>query len=257
MSKNKIQGGKRVCNPITTSSLSGPLVSVITVVFNGECFLEQTILSVLNQTYENVEYIIIDGGSTDSTLDIIGKYSDKIDYWISEPDKGIYDAMNKGIELARGELIGIINSDDWYEPDAIGEVVKVFKDNSTIIYGLMRHIIEGTPVEVYAAYPTSIPNKMIPHPTCFVPKCIYDKYGSFDLSYRSCADYHFILRLHKEGVQFFLLEKILANFRFGGFSFNVKSLKESFNMRYRMGYISNFHRISRVVVLVVLNWLRR
>ena len=115
--------------------------------------------------------------------------------------------MNKGISLATGQLIGIINSDDWYELDAVEEIVRAYKDGSTIIYGFMRHIVEEKPIEVYAAYPVSIPCKMIPHSTCFVPKFIYDQYGTFDLSYRSCADYHFILRLYKEGISFSILEK--------------------------------------------------
>lgn len=257
MNINKLQGGQRFSNTRKIINSLEPLVSIITVVFNGEKYLEQTILSVLNQTYSNIEYIVIDGGSSDSTLDIINKYTDKIDYWISESDKGIYDAMNKGISLATGQLIGIINSDDWYELDAVEEIVKAYRDNSTVIYGLMRHIVEEKPIEVYAPYPSSIANKMIPHPTCFVPKYVYDMYGTFDLSYRSCADYHFILRLYKEKVSFLLLEKVIANFRFGGFSFNVKSLKESFNMRYKLGYISNYHRISRILIIVLLHWLKR
>lgn len=257
MNIKKLQGGKRIKNTIKTSASSEPLVSIITVVFNGDKYLEQTILSVLNQTYSNIEYIIVDGGSSDSTLDIIDKYADKIDYWVSEPDRGIYDAMNKGINLATGKLIGIINSDDWYELDAVSEVIRTYKDDSTIIYGLMRHIIEETPIEVYAAYPISIPNKMIPHSTCFVPKLVYDKYGSFDLSYRSCADYQFVLRLHKEGVSFVMLEKILANFRFGGFSFKLHSLRESFNMRYSMGYISNFQRITRIIGVYMLSIFKK
>ena len=93
-----------------------PLVTIITVVFNGEKYLQQTIQSVINQTYDNVEYVVIDGGSTDGTVDIIRKYEDKIDYWVSEPDQGIYDAMNKGIQLAGGEIVGLINSDDCYHP---------------------------------------------------------------------------------------------------------------------------------------------
>ena len=95
------------------NSTNIPLITIITVSYNAVKTIEDTIVSVLGQTYNNIEYIIIDGGSTDGTLDIIKKYQDKITYWVSEPDKGIYDAMNKGIAKANGELIGIINSDDW------------------------------------------------------------------------------------------------------------------------------------------------
>lgn len=92
-------------------------ISIVTVSYNAAKTIEQTIKSVINQTYSNIEYIVIDGGSTDGTVDIIRKYEDRIAYWVSEPDGGIFDAMNKGIKVATGEVVGIINSDDWYEHD--------------------------------------------------------------------------------------------------------------------------------------------
>jgi glycosyltransferase involved in cell wall biosynthesis len=95
--------------------MNNPLISIITIVYNGITTLEQTILSVINQTYKNSEYIIIDGGSTDSTVDIIKKYEKHFAYWLSEPDKGIYNAMNKGIKLSSGKYIALLNSDDWLE----------------------------------------------------------------------------------------------------------------------------------------------
>ncbi|MCB0383237.1 MAG: glycosyltransferase, partial [Psychroserpens sp.] len=106
-----------------------PLISIITVVFNGEKYLQQTIDSVTNQTYKNIEYIIIDGGSTDETLNIIKANESHIDFWISERDNGLYDAMNKGISKAKGELIGMINSDDWYELNAVETVVNTYLKN--------------------------------------------------------------------------------------------------------------------------------
>lgn len=105
-------GGLRTRGITKTSTPEHPLITVVTVVFNGEASLEQTIQSVVNQTYDNVEYIVVDGNSTDKTLEIIKKYEDKIDYWQSEPDKGIYDAMNKGIELANGDYLLILGADD-------------------------------------------------------------------------------------------------------------------------------------------------
>jgi len=106
-----------------------PLVSIITVVLNGRKTIEQTILSVRNQSYANIEYIIIDGGSTDGTINIIEKYSEGVDFWISESDNGLYDAMNKGIGYANGELIGLLNSDDYYESDAVSRVIEAYKSN--------------------------------------------------------------------------------------------------------------------------------
>ena len=107
------------------------LVSIITVVYNGEKYLQQTIDSVVNQSYRNIEFIIIDGGSTDGTLDIIKANEESVSKWISEPDEGLYDAMNKGIRLSRGEIIGMINSDDWYELDAVKIMVEAFLNNPT------------------------------------------------------------------------------------------------------------------------------
>lgn len=118
-----------------------PLISIITVVYNGEKYLEQTIQSVINQTYKNIEYIVIDGGSTDGTLDIIKKYEEHISYWVSESDKGLYDAMNKGIGVAKGELIGMINSDDWYELEAVEIMAEAYKNNPTKVYFMQTDMI--------------------------------------------------------------------------------------------------------------------
>ena len=115
-----------------------PLISVITVSYNAVTTIEQTILSVINQTYSNIEYIIIDGGSTDGTVDIIRKYADRIAYWVSEPDKGIYDAMNKGTKKANGEYIAFLNSDDWYELDAVSIIAQFADGKNDLISGIIK-----------------------------------------------------------------------------------------------------------------------
>ena len=118
--------------------MNNPLVSIITVVYNGEKHIEQTINSVLNQTYSNIEYIIIDGDSTDNTLNIIKKYEDKIAHFISEKDSGIYNAMNKGLALTKGEIISILNADDYYFENTLQQVVDIFSTSqSDIVYGNM------------------------------------------------------------------------------------------------------------------------
>src|SRR6185369_15072253 len=149
----KGEGGLRVQGYFKKSLPSKPLVTVITVVFNGAKHLDDTIRSVITQTYDNVEYIIIDGGSTDGTLDIIKKYEGKIDYWVSEKDKGISDAFNKGISLSTGNIIGIINADDWYELDAIQMVAERYisqNKNNIIFHGELyyHNAFDGTSYKV-------------------------------------------------------------------------------------------------------------
>ena len=118
------EGGLRLSNNLKQKEENKPLISIITVVKNNEKYLEQTIKSVLSQEYKNFEYIIIDGGSTDKTISIIKKFSNEIDYWLSENDHGIYDAFNKGMQLAKGDFIGIVNSDDTLERNALSILVK-------------------------------------------------------------------------------------------------------------------------------------
>lgn len=201
-----------------------PLVSIITVVFNGFKTLEQTILSVLNQTYSNIEYIIIDGGSTDGSLDIIKMYEDKFVYWISEPDKGIYDAMNKGIKIARGELIGMINSDDWFEPDAISLVVNAYLKfpNKSIFHG-DRNDVNSDGTRSLRKFNSSkfkfvYYGMTYYHPSMFVKKEIYDK-GLYKIQLKSLADYEFTLRNYlSNSNSFYYLDTCYVNYRLDGFS---------------------------------------
>ena len=132
----KGEGGLRTKGYFKKSYENKPLISIITVVFNGEKYLEETIQSVINQTYSNVEYIIIDGGSTDGTIDIIKKYEDKIDYWVSEKDKGIYDAMNKGIDLATGDWQNFLNAgDSFVDNNVLEKIFTTNLENITLVYG--------------------------------------------------------------------------------------------------------------------------
>lgn len=196
-------------------------VSIITVVYNASNTIEQTIKSVINQAYSNIEYIIIDGGSTDGTMNIIRKYLDKIDILVSEKDNGLYDAMNKGIKLASGEIIGILNSDDTYTENAVSLVVDSFKNRRIdVLYGNAM-FVDGT-FEI-GLYDCSDIEQLwyrmaIPHPATFVRKAVYDKYGSFDTQYPISADYDLMLRLYSEGVRFGHIDEILTYFRVGGLS---------------------------------------
>lgn len=198
------------------------LISIITVCLNAAETVEDTIRSVVEQTYENIEYIIIDGGSTDGTLEIIEKYKSAISVFVSEKDHGIYDAMNKGIELAHGDYIGIINADDWYERDAVENVVRTSQETAEdigVIYGRVR-FVEGKKLFLLKEKGMdSIWTEMpVAHPAAFVRKNVYDKYGKYDMHYKISADYDFIFRLYVNGVRFFLCKNVLANYRVGGIS---------------------------------------
>lgn len=238
-----------------------PLVTVITVCFNSEKTIERTIRSVLHQTYDNLEYIIIDGLSVDNTMNIIQKYADEFGNRlkvISEKDQGIYDAMNKGIKMASGELIGILNSDDYYEFDAVEKIVSHYNGYKySVLYGLMRKVKDGKEDSIGLNHFGELSKKMIPHPTCFVSKTIYDEFGCFDLKYKVCADYEFMLRLkEKEQVVFNEIVEVITNFSIGGASYSYDCLKETLKIRYRYGAIQRKEFYIKYVIAIILQIFR-
>lgn len=218
----KLEGGLRKRGISGTESRGKPLISVVTIVYNGEKHLEQAIQSVVGQSYEQIEYIIVDGGSKDGTLDIIRKYEDRIDHWISEPDKGIYDAMNKGLDLASGDLIAFLNSDDWYLPGALEEVANAYVsqgDRRSVIAGKWNIIFEDIDLTVNVTPSLKFHAGMpLSHQAMFVPKPVYDTMGGYDLKYRYAADLDFALRLHTGGTTFIFLNGDIVNFRTSGVS---------------------------------------
>ncbi|WP_196602696.1 glycosyltransferase family 2 protein [Pectinatus frisingensis] len=200
-------------------------ISIITVCYNSEKTIEKTIKSVINQEYDNIEYIIIDGGSIDGTLDIIKKYSDKIAYWISEADNGIYDAMNKGIRIATGDVIGIINSDDWYIDNVISLITSAFHNGADAVYGdllLVDQSGQSIGIQHIKEQEKDLIGKVYPHPTIFLRRNIYIKYGFFDTSYDIAADYKLTSLLEMHGVKFVYIPQIIAAFRSGGISNNTR-----------------------------------
>lgn len=194
-------------------------ISVITVCYNSAETIEQTICSVLDQSYVNVEYLIIDGGSCDGTVDIIRKYEDRIAYWVSEPDQGIYDAMNKGIAEATGDIIAFLNSDDWYEPGALKYVADYFEnENIQVLAGLLYYWV-GQRREAPSSFISDAWTSMIsPHPATFVQRQLFVQYGGFDVRYAISADYEWLLRIYNEGVPFRYCQERLVNMRSGGCS---------------------------------------
>lgn len=204
-----------------------PKISIITPCFNSERTIRDTIESVLNQTYENIEYIIVDGGSTDNTVNIIREYCPLFNgrmRYVSEKDRGVYDAMNKGIRMSTGTLIGIINSDDYYEPDAV-EAIKehMTGDKYQVIYGYCKVWNRGHLTKVLKNRHENLVDGMIPHPTCFVTRDIYRDLGLFLTAFKITNDYELMIRLYKSGkVRFMQADKVIANFREGGLSRDVK-----------------------------------
>ena len=211
--------------------VSNPKISIITVVFNGEKYLEETIQSVINQTYDNVEYIIIDGSSTDGTIDIIKKYEDKIDYWVSEKDSGTYDAMNKGIKIATGEWINFMNAGDvFYSNDVLENIfLQTIEKDIQCIYGDVLVDYDKFKLEKKAGKLVDLYKGMqFSHQSLFV-KTTYHKHKKFDLSYKSAADYNFIYNSYMDNIQFLYIDVIVSKVTNGGVSDikRIASVKES------------------------------
>ena len=239
------------------------LVSIITVVYNGEKYLEQTIQSVINQTYKHIEYIIIDGGSTDGTLNIIKQYQEHISYWVSEPDKGLYDAMNKGISIAKGELIGMINSDDWYELNAVEIMVEAYKNNPTkSIFHADRYDIDNNGNKTIKKFhPSAFKFKYYGmtynHPSMFVTKEEYKKH-LYNTELRSLSDNQFVMETFlRDRELFYYLDKAIVNYRLDGISTNLQlfeKLKEGYIVRQEAGmnfYENIFSYFLRLIGLTV------
>ena len=211
-------------------------ISIVTVSYNSAKTIETTFMSVLQQTYSNIEYIVIDGGSTDNTLKIAKKYSEIITVLVSEQDNGLYDAMNKGISLATGDVIGLINSDDLFcDSDALNKVAKVFKKNKNLdsVYADLFYVSQQDINKISRRWVSGIQRKFKygwhpAHPTFYIKKTIYDRFGLFDLSFRLAADFEIMLRfLDKHNISTTYLKEPLVKMRLGGKT--NKSFKNIYN----------------------------
>ncbi|MDD3342469.1 MAG: glycosyltransferase family 2 protein [Sulfurospirillaceae bacterium] len=203
-------------------------VSIITVAWNSKDTIKDAIDSVLSQTYKDIEYIVIDGASSDGTVEIVQHYGDKIARFISEPDRGIYDAMNKGLKLASGDIVGILNSDDFYMTDeVIGNIAALFKEkNVESVFADLVYIQPNNLEKVVRYYDSShfSPEKfaygwMPAHPTFFAKREIYEKYGYFKTDYKIAADFELLIRfLAHRNVSYYYLKMPIVKMRMGGVS---------------------------------------
>lgn len=205
---------KQLYNPVK--------VSIITVVYNAVNTIEHTIQSVINQGYSSLEYIIIDGGSTDGTLEIIEKYRKFINRFISEPDKGIGDGFNKGIALATGEWIGMINADDWYAPNVIEKMMAGITTNDNVCCGnIMLLGKNGFAREKKSKVSWLNFGMYIMHPTCFVRKNVYQIVGGYDTGLRIAMDFDMFLRIKRKGFSIKYIDVLVAYMRTDGVSRDV------------------------------------
>jgi glycosyltransferase involved in cell wall biosynthesis len=211
-------------------------ISIITVCYNTEATIEETINSVVAQTYKNIEYIIIDGNSKDATVSILNKHEALITNWISEPDKGLYDAMNKGIQMATGDVIGLINSDDLFCDElAIEKVMNVFNSNPHLdsVYADLFYVEQSNTDAIVRRWVTGEQKKFKygwhpAHPTFYIKKEVYNKYGLFNLDFKLAADFEIMLRfLEKYKISTYYLQESFVKMRLGGAT--NQSLKNIYN----------------------------
>lgn len=203
-------------------------VSIITVTYNSAATLEDTIKSVLKQDYDELEYIIIDGGSSDSTMEIVNKYKSNISVIVSEPDNGLYDAINKGIKLATGDVIGILHSDDFYIYNSvISDYVKTFKEKKCeAVYSDLYYVETNDTDKIKRKWKSGeyqagafLKGWMPPHPTFFVKKKMYEYHELYNTSFKTAADYELMLRfIHVNEIKVAYLPKFTVKMRMGGAS---------------------------------------
>lgn len=218
-----------------------PKISIITITYNSEKTVRDTFNSIRKQHYENLEYIVIDGGSTDTTLQIADENKDIISVLVSEPDKGISDAMNKGIQRATGDLIGIIHSDDMLTEHALDRLVEEWDDVHDVFYGnCVVCSEEGKPMHILNAEKDLSGFRyglVLVHPSTFVTKTAYEKYGLFDVTLKCAMDYDLLARFYFGGARFKYIDSALAIYRVGGtnMKFRKRTIAEVRDISIRLG----------------------
>ena len=237
-----------------------PLISIITVCYNSEKTIRDTIESVLTQTYTNIEYILIDGKSTDNTIDVIKSYEEKaknkgiIYRWISEADRGIYDAMNKGIKIANGDYIALLNSDDWYEERSLGKAIKLIRENDEIIYfNIYKYLDENNKIKCIGNIDINNLNRLsLNHSGMLVKKEIYLKNGLYSLNYKIAADREFVIRNLKLGTKFRGVNFYLTNFSLEGESNQFYDFKKNYFRIIEEYKLLKKNKINNIIILKIV-----
>jgi glycosyltransferase len=201
-------------------------ITLVTATFNSEQYLEDSIKSIIAQTYKNIEHIVIDGKSTDGTLSIIKKYEPHISKWISETDRGMYDALNKGMQMATGDVIGLVHSNDILaSPDVIQTIVDSFnREKADVVYGDLEYVDPADLNKIYRVWKGKPYNRnlfrtgwMPAHPTFYIRRELVEKYGGYQSHYFSSADYEFMARyLYKHRLSAYYIPKLIVKMRRGG-----------------------------------------
>ena len=242
-------------------------ITVITVAFNSERTIERTIQSVVSQNYENLEYWIIDGASTDRTVEIVRNYAQKYSFirYISEPDEGISDAFNKGISKATGELIGLINSDDQLMDGALSAIhTRYCKTSADILYGdtIVDDVENRLRLYKKAGLPELLKYEMpFIHQSCFVRRTVYEECGGYSSKYKICMDYDMFARIYHKGYKFADVGSVISIFQYGGTSCKhpIKTINENMRIASKYGLTKaevfkyKFRVISRNVMKLVLS----
>jgi len=262
--KRKGEGGLRTKGYFKKSYDDKPLICIVTVVYNGEKHLEQTINSVLDQDYDNVEYIVIDGGSSDGTLEIIKKYEGQVDYWVSEQDGGIYDAMNKGASLCSGRYIAFLNADDWYNNNAFKNAIAVINSGHPdyIFSDVDIYVNEKLYIQEKADLDRVKNRAPFNHQTLFVKRDILLEIP-FDINYLIIADYNLMIQLVKKKYSYkYIIDKPIASFRGGGASTVMNYNYEAFRLHKKeFGLLNAIHmyflRQDNKLIVSILKQMQR
>ncbi len=246
------QGGRRLV--ADAGERRRPWLSVVTICLNCASELEKTMASVLRWPASEVEYIIVDGGSTDGTLELLRQYDDQLEYWVSEPDHGISDAFNKGISLCRGRIIGLLNAGDWYTAEALAAVREGFaiRPEPGVLCGRMQFWQGDRMAYCTDSEPALLARDMsVAHPACFVRASVYHALGGFDGDFRLAMDYELFLRFYSQGVTFARSSTVLTNMQHDGISEKRWRMALAETHRARQRYVPGSVYASRIY----LHWL--